>query len=183
MLGFRLAFRNTTMKKHTLFLVLQFWSICLLGQVPLGISFQGVVRNSTNEIIDNEAIKIRFTITKGTSTGPEVFKEIHATTTNNNGLFSLVIGNGTIENGALNTIIWSDGPYFLKREIDIDSDGNYEIVGDSEFWTVPYSFYASASDSSRIADSVVYKQEISGSNDTIFLSDGGVERGLVIPYL
>jgi hypothetical protein len=145
----------------------------LIAQVPSGISFQGVVRNSSNEIIENQPIIIRFTIKKGSTTGPVEFSEYHLTTTNISGLFSLVIGTGTVTSGNLNSINWASNDYHLIREIDIDSDGNYDISGSSEIWTVPYAFYSAASDSTRIADSVVSKQHLFLRNDTIFLTDGG----------
>ncbi len=74
--------------------------------------------------------------------GAAVYVETHETTTNENGLVTLAIGDGTVVSGKFDTIHWEKGPYFLKTEIDPAGGTNYTITGTSQLLSVPYALYA-----------------------------------------
>lgn len=69
------------------------------------------------------------------------YTETHQITTNDFGLFSLVIseGNSTEDFSTLN---WENGA-FLKLELDANLDGNFTLMGVSSFSSVPYALFAS----------------------------------------
>ena len=69
------------------------------------------------------------------------YTETHQITTNDFGLFSLVIseGNSTEDFSTLN---WENGA-FLKVELDANLDGNFTLMGVSSFSSVPYALFAS----------------------------------------
>ncbi len=97
-------------------------------------------------------------ILRGSDSGSSVYTEIHSTTTNSNGLISIEIGGGTTSND-FGSIDWSDGPYYLKREVDPAGVTNYLISGTSQLMSVPYAMYAT------IADSVKNLPDTSSSNE------------------
>ena len=80
------------------------------------------------------------------STGGTIFwKELHsAITTNNLGLFTLVVGTGTrqIEStvATFNLIDWSVTPKYLKTEIYYS--GSWKDMGTAQLMTVPYAMVA-----------------------------------------
>lgn len=125
----------------------------------------------TGKPLYNKAIGVRFTITKGLN-GAIQWEETHTTTTDKYGMFTLIIGKGAITGASPYTrmldIPWIDADQFLKVEIAIKNDGNFKLVSNQQFMTVPYAFYTddiadSAITTYKIKDSAVLNQDISTS--------------------
>jgi hypothetical protein len=131
------------MKKAIILLIFGGLASVLFAQMPLKMSYQAVIRNSSNQLVTNSPIGMRINILKGSSTGATVYTEIAQTaSTNANGLVTLEIGSGNITFGGLGIIDWAHGPYFLKTETDPNGGTNYIITGVSELLSVPYTLYA-----------------------------------------
>lgn len=112
------------------------------AQAPQKMTYQAVVRNSSNNLVVSSSIGMRVSILQGSATGTPVYVETHAATTNSNGLATVKIGGGTVVSGTFSTIDWSTGTYFVKTETDITGGTNYTIAGTSELLSVPYALYA-----------------------------------------
>jgi hypothetical protein len=110
------------------------------------MSYQAIVRNSSDALVQNSPIGMRVTILQGSTTGTPVYVETHSTITNENGLLTIQIGGGTIISGTYeNGIFWAGGPYFIKTEIDPLGGTAYSITSTSELLSVPFSNYAHVS--------------------------------------
>ena len=95
--------------------------IALAGfsQAPQRMTYQAVVRNDSDALVQNSPVGMRVSILQGSVAGAAAYVETHATQTNQNGLLNIEIGGGTVVTGAYeNGIFWAGGPYFLKTEID-----------------------------------------------------------------
>jgi hypothetical protein len=114
----------------------------LLAQAPSRMSYQAVVRNSSNTLVVNQPIGMRVSILQSSVTGAVVYSETHTKTTNTNGLVSIEIGAGTPTTGTLSSINWANGPYFIKTETDAAGGTNYTISGTSQLLSVPYALHA-----------------------------------------
>jgi microcystin-dependent protein len=117
-------------------------------QAQSSLSYQAVVRNSSNKLIENSPIGMKVSILQGTETGLVVYSETHRPTSNANGLVTVEIGNGTIETGTFSGINWANGPYFIKTETDLNGGSNYTVTSTNQFLSVPYALYALNSGSS-----------------------------------
>ncbi|HXA02744.1 MAG TPA: collagen-like protein [Cytophagaceae bacterium] len=117
----------------------------LFAQTPQKMSYQAVLRNSSNNLITSAAIGMRVSILQGSATGSSVYTETQTTTTNTNGLASIAIGTGTIVSGNFSTIDWSTGPYFIKTETDPSGGTAYSITSTTQLMSVPYALYAEKS--------------------------------------
>ena len=115
------------------------------AQVPQKMSYQAVIRNSSNVLVTSAAVGIKISVLQGTSTGTAVYVETHTTSTNANGLVSLQIGGGTVQSGTFAGINWANGPYFIKTETDPTGGTNYNISGTTELLSVPYALSAGQS--------------------------------------
>ena len=117
-----------------------FLNTVIFAQVPTGINYQGVARNSSGDVLPNKTISLLFEIKNNSNT--LIFSEQHTSvTTNQLGLFSLVIGSKN--NSQFNTINWGAGNLFMQVSIDIDGGNVYAPVGNAlPFQSVPYSLYA-----------------------------------------
>lgn len=130
------------MKKLFLTLTAALFSIVVLGQAPEKMTYQAVIRNTSNALVSNSSVGIQISILQSTPSGTAVYIERHTPTTNTNGLATLEIGTGTIIAGNFSAIDWATGPYFLKTETDPNGGTTYSISGTSELVSVPYALYA-----------------------------------------
>ena len=117
-------------------------------QVPEKMSYQAVVRNTTNNLVTNQPVGMQISILQGSSTGTAVYVETQTPTSNANGLVSLEIGGGTVVSGNMATINWANGPYFIKTETDPTGGSSYTITGTSQLLSASYALYAKTSGSS-----------------------------------
>lgn len=121
-----------------------FLSFFALAQSPQTISYQAILRDNVNALVQNaNDVTVRVSIIQGPLLDNNVvYLENHSTTTNANGLFTIEIGNGSAAVGNYPSIQWGAGPFFLKTEIDPDGGTNYLITAISELLSVPFANYA-----------------------------------------
>jgi len=106
------------------------------------MSYQAIVREADNNLVSNQTVGMQVSILQGTANGTEVYVETHTPETNNNGLVSLEIGNGTVVSGSFAEIDWANDSYFIQSEFDISGGTNYIISGVNEILSVPYALHA-----------------------------------------
>jgi hypothetical protein len=133
------------MKNKLLFLGILLTGFLSNAQAPQKMTYQSVVRNSSNTLVTNSSVGVKISVLQGTPTGAAQYVETHAVTTNANGLATLAIGSGTATFGSMSEINWALGPYFIKTETDPTGGSNYSIVSTSELMSVPYALYAANS--------------------------------------
>ena len=114
----------------------------VFAQAPQKMSYQAVIRNSSNALVTSSAVGMKVSIFKGSAAGSPVFVETHTPTTNANGLASFEIGGGTAVTGTMAGIDWSAGPYFIKTETDPTGGTSYTITGTSQLMSVPYALFS-----------------------------------------
>ena len=119
----------------------------VFAQVPNKMSYQAVVRNSSNNLVVNQAVGMRISLLQGSASGASVYTETQSPTTNANGLVSIEIGAGTVLSGNFANINWANGPYFIKTETDPNGGTNYSITGTSQLLSVPYALDAKTAES------------------------------------
>jgi uncharacterized protein (TIGR02145 family) len=115
------------------------------AQAPQKMSYQSVLRNSSNVVVANTQVRIKISVLQGSATGTPVYIETQTPTTNANGLIGIQIGTGTISTGTFAGINWAAGPYFIKTETDPTGGTNYTITGTQEMLSAPYAMYAAKS--------------------------------------
>lgn len=105
----------------------------------------------SGQAIGNKTIAVRFSILSGSTTGTLLYQETHTTNTDRFGLFSLIIGDGSVSNSGqypqMIDIPWSAANQFLRVEIDIKNNGDYKLMSVQQLMAAPYTFYALKSDS------------------------------------
>ena len=115
------------------------------AQAPQKMSYQSVIRNSSNVLVASTPVGMQISVLQGNENGTAVFVETQTATTNANGLVSIEIGTGANQTGTFAGINWATGPYFIKTEIDPTGGSNYTITGTQEMLSVPYAMYAAKS--------------------------------------
>lgn len=139
------------MKNLFLALIGLLFSAMLCAQAPQKFTYQSVIRDSYGELVANAPVGIEISILQGWDNGPVLFSEYHNVTTNENGLATLFIGEGTPTTGKLSEVDWDMGPFFLKSAADPQGGTYYTITGISELASVPFALYSSEADSAAKA--------------------------------
>jgi hypothetical protein len=116
-----------------------------LRGVPQKINYQAVARDGSGKIISNKPITIRFTVLGSIqsgavqSTGPIQYVETHEVTTNQFGLFTVRLGEGTPVAGTFAGIPWNEANQWLRVEVDPLGGNNYIPLGEASLVSVPYA--------------------------------------------
>lgn len=123
---------------------------CLIGLMTLGalaqapelMSYQGVARDNSGNILVSQNIGLRISLRSGSTLGTIVYQETHQTNTNAFGLFNIQIGNGSVVSGNMGTIDWGGNSYYVQVEMDPSGGTTYTDMGTSRLISVPFALYA-----------------------------------------
>ena len=141
--------------KKTLLFIFSLFTLSLSAQD--GINYQGAATDANGDELISQSISIRASVLSGSASGNLEWEETHTTTTDQFGLFNVVIGQGTnTTNGAtasFDDMDWGSGNHFLKIEMDATGGTNYAMIGTTQMMSVPYALYAKSAgiDSAAIA--------------------------------
>ncbi|OFX25215.1 MAG: hypothetical protein A2041_02115 [Bacteroidetes bacterium GWA2_31_9b] len=130
------------MKKITFILILiVFALIQAKSQVPEKFNYQGILRNSSGELIENTNISVKLSILAGSASGDVKYSESHSVSTNNFGQFSVQVGGGSVLSGVFSEIDWSEQMY-IKTEVANPVGSSFIEMGVVQLISVPYSLYS-----------------------------------------
>jgi uncharacterized protein (TIGR02145 family) len=132
-------------KVVSLLVWLIFLSGISFGQSPQKFSYQAVIRTPGGQLVGNQTVGIRISVLQGSENGSAVYTETHTTSTNGNGMVTLQVGSGSVVSGSMSGIDWSNGPFYIKSETDVDGGSNYSISGTSQLLSVPYALFSANS--------------------------------------
>lgn len=109
-----------------------------LGTFAQKMSYQAVVRNSAGELVRSDSLRVVLSVLNASNATQ--YSETHNNVTSNeNGLISLMIGDGTVNTGIYANINWTDAK--IKTEIFSNKFGLI-TVNISNLHTVPVALYA-----------------------------------------
>jgi len=122
------------------------------------INYQGLARNSENQLMANESMTIGIALKMGNANEAPLYSENHTISTDANGVFSLKIGNGDTTSGDFGEIPWGSNAAFVTVSI------NGSEIGTTEMMAVPYAL--SSGDAKQSANEVPYDNTTSGLSAT-----------------
>lgn len=152
----------------------------VLAQVPQGFNFQAVARDAEGELITNSNLGVKISVLQGTDSGEAVYTETQTPTTNEVGLFMLVIGEGTSEDDFM-AIDWSSDNYYVKLEIDSEGGTEYEELGTTRLLSVPYALLSQdVVNGVSVGEDLITQYHLNTSQgDTSFIVNATGATGLV----
>ena len=154
--------------KRTLLTILSvlFCAITFAQSVPQGINYQAVARDASGAVLMNQALTIQFSVISDITTSAVSWQETHTVNTNDYGLYTAIIGQGTAtsvgSSASFDVIDWGASNHLLKVEVDFGG-GIFVDMGTTAFMSVPYSLNVDPTDE---------LQSLSISGDTISISNG-----------
>jgi hypothetical protein len=136
------------MKRVVLSISIVLMCIISLAQVPEKMSYQAVIRDAGNHLVNTTQVGMQISILQGSESGTAVYVETQTPTTNENGLVTIKIGEGTqVSTGTFADIDWSAGPYYIKTETAVEAPlTTYTITGISQILSVPYALNANTAE-------------------------------------
>jgi hypothetical protein len=134
------------MKKTYFILTVLLTTLSTFAQAPEGFNYQALARDAAGDIIVNTTIAVQFDLRETIIAGAIIYTETHNPTTNGNGVFNLVVGQGTTTD-IFNTIDWTSNSHFLEVSIDPANGTAYTSLGTMQLLSVPYALHAKTAES------------------------------------
>jgi hypothetical protein len=125
-----------------LFFGLTIFSCVFAQSVPQGMKYQAVARDTKGQVLANQKISLQISLVSGTKTPTVYYSEVHDITTNELGLFTLVIGEGTNNTGIFKDVPWSTQDIWMQVAIKDKNATNFTTISNSKLLAVPYAFHA-----------------------------------------
>ena len=127
------------MRKLFILFVAVLLTASVFAQSPEKMSYQAVIRNSSDVLVTNTQIGMEINIRQGSETGTVVYTETQTPTTNANGLVSIEIGGGA----GFSSINWSIDNYYIESKTALEVPlTTYTITNVSQLLSVPYALHA-----------------------------------------
>jgi uncharacterized protein (TIGR02145 family) len=160
--------KNILIRLNTAFIILFLvFSVSLQAQSPQAFNYSAVARNAAGNPIATTTIGIQISILKTSALGAVQYQENHFVNTDAYGLFSLIVGGGAVQQGAMSPIDWSSDSYYLKVGMDAAGGTNFLTMGTTQLLSVPYALHATTADSVKNGGSGGSTVIQAGANVTI----------------
>lgn len=117
-----------------------------------GISYQAIAYDNNGFEMSSQEIQLQLSILGDSINGSAEYAESHTVTTDDFGLFSIVIGSGDTE-ANLSSVNWKS-PKFLK--VEMQNGDEMTTLGVSQFLSVPYSYYSQKSADTERLKTLMY---------------------------
>jgi len=133
---------NVLICKATFIIIMSCIYLTGYAQSPQGFNYQAVAHNADGSPMGNTTVGVKITLEDASHVA--YYSETHAASTNAQGVFSIIIGNGNrVGNNLFENIPWSKGDVSLKLEVDPLGGTAYAQVGNIiPLQAVPYALYA-----------------------------------------
>ena len=135
--------------KKLLYLITLLTSISFAQE---GISYQAIAYDNNGFEMSSQEIQLQLSILGDSINGSAEYVESHTVTTDDFGLFSIVIGSGDTE-ANLSEVNWKS-PKFLK--VEMQNGEQMTTLGVSQFLSVPYSYYSQKSADTERLKTLMY---------------------------
>jgi hypothetical protein len=141
--------------RNLLMAILVFMAGSVIAQPPPALSTTSIAKDALGNIAKNRQVYIKVIIYQTAINGPKVWEESHVTTCNEDGIFTIYIGQGTKSPTTtlanIGQIDWGNGPFFINYKVAVAPSipapwwlpaDNYVDQGTSQLLSVPYALYA-----------------------------------------
>jgi hypothetical protein len=112
------------------------------AQVPQLFNYQGIARDAKGNPLSNQTMTLKLSVLPTSDASVAEYEETQTVKTNEFGLYTLQIGNGTAVTGAMKTVKWETGNKYIKVGIDPNGGNNFVDAGTNQLLSVPYAIYA-----------------------------------------
>lgn len=159
-------------------LIMALLSGVMFAQSPQNMSYQALIRNTSNTPVVNKPVGMRISIIQGTITGTTVYAETQKPNTNAKGVVNIEIGTGKASLGVFSTINWLTGPHFIKAETDPTGGTNYTNTVTNQILRIPAAVKLNPASS---AGEAAQKEQIDSIKNKTFVRGDNKNTAYFIP--
>jgi hypothetical protein len=161
-------------RKMAVVLVLLVWAVLAGAQItppaqspPPFMNYQSIAKDPYNNVAKNRDIYVKISIYTAPTGGTLVWEETFVTKSNEDGLYTVVIGRGTknpaIRINFLNEIDWGNGPFYQNTKVAVSPSipaawwiaaDNYIDMGTFQWMSVPYAMFAGNATVNNVTTSI-----------------------------
>lgn len=135
-----------------------------------GMNYQAVARDAAGQVIANHSIALKVALVSKSADQTEYYSETHQVTTDQNGLFKIVIGEGKAANGQFVDVPWAKDQVWLNIAMDNNGGKNFTLVSSAKLLSVPYAYHANTASQLLSPAGETEPQE---KNQSIYWTTGG----------
>ena len=118
-------------------------TLAFAQRVPQGMKYQAVARDLKGQVLADQTLTLRINLISGSTKAALVhYSETHEVTTNQFGLFTLVVGEGKIQAGMFDRVPWSSEDIWMEVGIREGGKSQFATISSSKLLAVPYAFHA-----------------------------------------
>lgn len=136
---------NTTPLIKWILVVLLVQTLALteaMAQVPQLFNYQGIARDNKGNPLQSQSLSLKISVLATADATVSDYDERHSVKTNEFGLYTLQIGNGTPLLGDMKSVKWETGNKYIRVAIDPKGGDDFQWVGTTQLLSVPYALYA-----------------------------------------
>lgn len=123
--------------------------ICLLliahfgmAQANSNFSYQGLLFDANGNGIENSEVEFIISLNSGDVANTLYYQESQTISTDGNGVFDFVVGNGIAMIGSMSDVDWLAAVPFINIEYDLGNGSGVQSLGQTKFQSVPFCFYS-----------------------------------------
>jgi hypothetical protein len=116
------------------------------AQAPQLFNYQGIARDAKGNPLSNQTMTLKLSVLPTSDASDFEYEEIQTVKTNEFGLYSLQIGNGSSTSARkMKDVKWETGNKYIKVGIDPKGGQQFADAGTNQLLSVPYAIYADKS--------------------------------------
>lgn len=128
--------------KNIILFSLMFISNISFTQITSDFSFQGLLLNADGSGIENKEVEFIISISSGDMSSSVYYSESQMATTDDNGVFNFVVGEGVALVGSMADINWLAAVPNIEIQYDLGNGEGMQSLGKTKFQSVPFAFYS-----------------------------------------
>lgn len=129
-------------KLLTLLFTLLAGSIFAQG-IPQGMNYQAVARDKSGAILADQEIFLKVSLLSEPANTPVVYySEVQRVVTNKFGLFTAVVGKGSLLSGEWYRIPWSSKEIWMDLSVKLNLNDEFISISNAKLLAVPYAYHA-----------------------------------------
>jgi hypothetical protein len=106
------------------------------------MNYQAVAYDEAGKVLANLPITIKISFTNQEESPETYYAETHHITTNELGVFSLIVGEGGNRSGQISSIPWAAHKIWLNVEMSATGTRAFKVKNSTQLQAVPYAFHA-----------------------------------------
>lgn len=141
------------MKLATSVILCLFITLNGISQFTRGFKYQALINDKNGlSLPTDRGVSLRISLLKEYGGGESVYSEIHKVLPNSYSVVEITVGKGEVVSGVFNEVKWDEADHYLQVEVDLKGGTDFQNMGVSQLFAVPYALYAVESGKAEVGN-------------------------------